>query len=53
MRAIKAVIVALIWIIGIVCALVMKKVQPSEFWPYLLYDGLILIAFTIFAVSWQ
>lgn len=46
----KGVITAAVWIIGICCIAVMKKISPENFRAYAVYAGIICSVFTILVI---
>ena len=44
-------IVGTVWITAVIGCIVMKKIQPEVFWPYLIYVLAICIGITAFAID--
>lgn len=43
-------LVGLMWIVGIICIFIMKRIKPDATIAYAIYVFCILVAFTIFVV---
>mgnify|MGYP001638709473 FL=1 len=44
------IMVGLVWIAAVIGCIVMKKIQPEIFWPYLIYALCICVAVTMIAI---
>jgi len=45
------IIVGAVWIAAVIGCVVMKKIQPEAFWPYLIYVLAICVGITAFAIN--
>nr|DAV69584.1 MAG TPA: hypothetical protein [Caudoviricetes sp.] len=49
-REMKNMIIAIVWIVSLICIFIMNKIKPDILVGYAIYVIVICVAFTVFAV---
>lgn len=42
----------ILWLVGIICILIMKKIQPDWYIAYAIYDLAMCVMITVFAIHY-